>query len=50
MACGYIGRCNDSKGKHAPKHYSGVDNLSIKSIEPGESWMFCYADQKGVSM
>ncbi len=50
MACGYVGCCNDSKNKHAFKHYSDVDHPIIKSIEPGESWMFCFADQKAVSM
>ena len=44
MTCGHIGCCNDSKNKHAAKHYLASDHPIIRSFEPGEDWMWCYED------
>lgn len=46
MTCGYIGCCDSSKNKHARKHYLRNDHPIIRSVEPGESWVFCYVDNK----
>ena len=42
MTCGYIGCCDSSKNKHARKHYLRNEHPIIRSIEPGESWRYCY--------
>jgi len=42
MTCGYIGCCDSSKNKHARKHYIRNDHPVIRSIEPGETWRYCY--------
>lgn len=44
LTCGNVGCCNDSKNKHATKHFINSDHPTIKSFEPGEEWMFCYVD------
>jgi hypothetical protein len=34
-----------SKNKHASKHYRAVKHPIVRSIEPGENWMWCYVDK-----
>lgn len=45
MICGHVGCCDSSKNKHATKHFHAVGHPLIRSIEPGESWIWCYIDQ-----
>lgn len=40
--CGHVGCCDDSKNKHATKHHGATGHAVIRSLEPGESWMWCY--------
>ncbi|HVO76025.1 MAG TPA: UBP-type zinc finger domain-containing protein [Ignavibacteriaceae bacterium] len=42
--CGYVGCCDQSKNKHATRHFHGSGHPVIKSFEPGEDWGFCYID------
>ncbi len=44
LECGHVGCCDSSKNKHATKHFNKVKHPLIRSIEPGETWMWCYAD------
>jgi CPA2 family monovalent cation:H+ antiporter-2 len=44
MTCGHVGCCDDSKNKHATKHYNETDHPIIRSLEPGEDWAWCYPD------
>lgn len=44
MACGHVGCCDDSKNKHARKHYRADRHAIVRSFEPGESWLYCFAD------
>jgi uncharacterized UBP type Zn finger protein len=45
MECGHVGCCDDSKNKHATKHFHRTKHPVIRSIEPGESWTWCYVDE-----
>jgi len=45
MVCGYIGCCDKSKNKHARKHFEATGHPLIRSIEPGENWLWCYVDE-----
>lgn len=47
--CGHVGCCNDSKNKHARKHFEATGHPIIQSIEPGEEWGWCYIDDLGFS-
>lgn len=44
MACGEVGCCDDSPGQHARKHAETAAHPVVRSIEPGESWSYCYVD------
>ena len=45
LECGHVGCCDSSKNKHATKHFHKVKHPLIRSIEAGESWMWCYVDE-----
>jgi hypothetical protein len=45
MSCGHVGCCDDSKNKHATKHFQSTNHAVIKSLENGENWMWCYVDE-----
>jgi uncharacterized UBP type Zn finger protein len=45
LICGHSGCCDNSKNKHATKHYHQTGHPLIQSLEPGESWVWCYTDQ-----
>ncbi|MCH7587866.1 MAG: UBP-type zinc finger domain-containing protein [Chloroflexi bacterium] len=44
MTCGQVGCCDDSKNRHARKHYQEADHPVIMSFQPREDWLWCYAD------
>jgi uncharacterized UBP type Zn finger protein len=46
MICGHVGCCDSSKNKHATKHYHRMKHPVVRSIEPGESWIWCYQDEE----
>ena len=46
MSCGHVGCCDDSKNKHASKHFRTTDHPIIRSIEPGEHWGWCFVDEQ----
>jgi uncharacterized UBP type Zn finger protein len=43
--CGHVGCCDDSKNRHATKHYHVTKHPIITSLEPDENWSWCYIDQ-----
>ncbi|MBZ5586473.1 MAG: UBP-type zinc finger domain-containing protein [Acidobacteriia bacterium] len=45
LTCGHVGCCDSSKNKHATKHFHATQHPLIRSIEPGESWVWCYVDE-----
>ena len=49
LECGNVGCCDSSKNKHARKHFQRVGHPLIRSIEPGEGWVWCYIDQLEVA-
>jgi len=42
--CGHVGCCDNSKNRHATKHFHSTTHPIIKSFEPGEEWGYCYPD------
>ncbi len=48
LECGHIGCCDDSKNKHATKHFGQTRHAIMKSFEPGETWRWCYVDEMEV--
>jgi uncharacterized UBP type Zn finger protein len=45
MTCGHVGCCDSSPGMHAREHFNKTKHPIIKSIEPGQDWMWCYVDK-----
>lgn len=45
LSCGHVGCCDDSKNKHATKHFRSSEHPIVQSFEPGEDWIFCYVDE-----
>src|SRR5438445_332058 len=45
LECGHVGCCDSSKNKHATKHFHRTKHPLIRSIEPGEAWIWCYVDE-----
>ncbi|HEV7986200.1 MAG TPA: UBP-type zinc finger domain-containing protein [Steroidobacteraceae bacterium] len=43
--CGHVGCCDDSKNRHATKHFHATDHPIISSLEPGERWSWCFVDE-----
>ncbi|MCU1459380.1 MAG: hypothetical protein JWL73_3472 [Actinomycetia bacterium] len=45
LTCGHVGCCDESRNRHATKHYRALGHPVIRSFQPGESWTWCYIDQ-----
>jgi uncharacterized UBP type Zn finger protein len=45
MGCGQVGCCDSSKNKHATKHFHKTKHPLMRSIEPGDEWVWCYVDE-----
>ncbi|HZI37705.1 MAG TPA: cation:proton antiporter, partial [Acidimicrobiia bacterium] len=46
LACGEVGCCDSSVGRHATAHYEATHHPVMRSVEPGEAWRWCYTDQR----
>ena len=44
LECGHVGCCDSSKNKHATKHFHSTKHPLMRSVEPGEAWVWCYVD------
>lgn len=45
LKCGHVGCCDNSKNKHATKHFHATKHPVIQSFEPGEDWKWCYVHE-----
>jgi uncharacterized UBP type Zn finger protein len=45
LTCGQVGCCDSSKNKHATKHFHATQHPLVRSLEPGETWVWCYVDE-----
>jgi len=43
--CGGTHCCDASPNRHATRHAQVSGHLVVASAEPGERWLYCYADQ-----
>jgi len=44
LICGQVGCCDSSKNTHATRHFHATQHPLMRSIEPGEDWLWCYID------
>jgi uncharacterized UBP type Zn finger protein len=45
MVCGHVGCCDNSKNRHASKHFASTGHPIVKSLERGEDWKWCFIDK-----
>jgi CPA1 family monovalent cation:H+ antiporter len=45
LACGRVGCCDSSRGRHAEAHWQAEDHPVMRSVERGEAWRWCYVDR-----
>lgn len=45
LTCWHVGCCDDSRNKHATKHFRTTGHPIVQSFEPGEGWLWCYVDE-----
>jgi uncharacterized UBP type Zn finger protein len=45
LTCGHVGCCDNSKNRHATRHFHTTGHPIIQSLEPGERWRYCYVDE-----
>jgi uncharacterized UBP type Zn finger protein len=46
LTCGHVGCCDSSKNKHATRHFHATQHPIMRSLEPGETWGWCYVDER----
>jgi hypothetical protein len=46
LSCGNVGCCNSSVGRHAERHFTRTLHPVMRSLEPGESWRWCFLDER----
>lgn len=50
LECGKVGCCDDSPNRHARAHAQEAAHPLIRSLEPGESWSWCFVDDLGLRL
>jgi hypothetical protein len=48
LTCGGVCCCDSSPMRHARAHAATTGHVVVRSIEPGEFWRWCYADEQYV--
>lgn len=46
QACGHVGCCDSSPGRHATRHFEESGHPVMRSVMPGDSWDWCYVDEE----
>lgn len=46
LACGYVGCCDSSVGRHSTGHFHSTGHPVMESFEVGEGWRWCYVDRQ----
>ncbi|MET8041086.1 UBP-type zinc finger domain-containing protein [Micromonospora sp. NPDC005215] len=46
LSCGHVGCCDSSPYQHATKHFESTAHPVIRSVQPGETWRWCYVDEE----
>jgi monovalent cation:H+ antiporter-2, CPA2 family len=44
LTCGHVGCCDSSPNKHASAHVRAEGHPTIRSLEQGDRWGYCYED------
>lgn len=49
LSCGHVGCCDSSPNRHASEHFHATAHPIITSLEPGETWVWCYVDEAALA-
>ena len=50
LACGHVGCCDQSIGKHATAHFHQTRHPIIEGYDPPEGWGWCFIDETMVNL
>lgn len=51
LTCGHVGCCDNSKNKHATKHFKETNHPIIKNVSPEEEdFTYCYLDDINIDL
>jgi CPA1 family monovalent cation:H+ antiporter len=45
LVCGHVACCDNSPRRHATAHWQHTHHPIARSVERGENWAWCYADE-----
>ena len=48
QTCGSTLCCDNSPNRHATAHFRATNHAIISSAEPGETWCWCYVDERAL--
>jgi uncharacterized UBP type Zn finger protein len=49
LTCGTIACCDSSPSRHARRHFRASGHPLVTSAEVGETWVWCYADERALA-
>jgi uncharacterized UBP type Zn finger protein len=49
LTCGHVGCCDSSPNRHATAHHRASHHPVVTSAEVGETWAYCYPDDRVLS-
>ena len=49
LICGQVGCCDSSPNTHATKHFNESGHALVRSLQPGDSWIWCYVDEVAIA-
>ena len=49
LTCGHVGCCDSSPNRHATAHHHATTHPIVTSGERGETWAYCYPDDRVLS-
>jgi len=48
LTCGHVACCDSSPNRHATAHFHASGHPVVTSLEVGEDWVWCYADDRAL--
>ncbi|SDT03188.1 Na+/H+ antiporter [Microlunatus soli] len=46
LTCGNVGCCDSSPAQHSRRHWKQTGHVVMRSFEQGESWRWCFVDER----
>jgi uncharacterized UBP type Zn finger protein len=49
LTCGHVACCDSSPNRHATAHFRSSGHPIMTSVEPGETWVWCFVDEAALA-